>query len=74
MVWLWRDTADTQRVAALSASTFWFILPSMPLFIVLPLLLRSGASFWVSMGIVSVMTLLLYAAMFWTAQRLGVKL
>ena len=47
MIWLWRDTQDAARVAELSSSTFWFILPSLPLFLVLPALLRSGsASGW----------------------------
>jgi hypothetical protein len=27
MIWLWQDTADTQRVAAQSEATFWFVLP-----------------------------------------------
>src|SRR5881628_239481 len=51
MLWLWRDTGDPQRVAELAASTFWFILPSLPLFVVLPLLLRSGIGLWLSMTI-----------------------
>jgi hypothetical protein len=36
MIWLWQDTADTERVAAQSEATFWFILPSLPMFLVLP--------------------------------------
>ena len=74
MLWLWRDTGDTGRVAELSASTIWFILPSLPLFVALPLLLRSGLSFWASMGIVIAGTLALYALMFWAGPRLGLKL
>src|SRR5437660_7846003 len=74
MLWLWRDTADSEGVAALAGSTFWFILPSLPLFIALPLLLRSGAGFWLSMAVVIAGTLALYAAMFWAAPRLGLKL
>jgi DNA-binding transcriptional LysR family regulator len=45
MIWLWRDTGQPERVAALSVSTIWFFLPSMPLFIVLPLLLYA-LMFW----------------------------
>jgi hypothetical protein len=74
MLWLWRDTGDTGRVAELSASTIWFILPSLPLFVALPLLLRSGLGFWASMGIVIAGTLALYALMFWAGPRLGLKL
>jgi hypothetical protein len=74
MLWLWRDSADSERVAALAGSTFWFIIPSLPLFFVLPLLLRSGLGFWLSMGIAVVGTLALYALTFWAAPKLGLKL
>lgn len=74
MIWLYRDSADAERVAALSSSTFWFILPSLPLFFVLPALIRSGIAFWASMAIVIAGTLVLYALMFWAAPRLGIKL
>ena len=74
MIWLWRDSADSERVAALAGSTFWFIIPSLPLFFVLPVLLRSGLGFWLSMGIVVVGTLALYALTFWAAPKLGLKL
>jgi hypothetical protein len=52
----------------------WFFLPSIPLFIVLPLLLRSGLAFWAAMALVVAGTLALYALMFWAAPRLGLKL
>jgi hypothetical protein len=74
MLWLWRDSGDVGRVAELSASTIWFIVPSIPLFIALPLLLRSGFGFWLSMGLVIAGTLALYALMFWAAPRIGIKL
>jgi hypothetical protein len=74
MLWLWRDTGDAERVAELSQSTIWFIIPSIPLFIALPLLLRSGFGFWTSMAVVVVGTLALYALMFWAAPRIGLKL
>ncbi|MGI8704654.1 MAG: DUF3147 family protein, partial [Sphingomicrobium sp.] len=35
-LWLWRDTGDSERVAQLAQSAFWFFLPSMPMFLVLP--------------------------------------
>ena len=74
MIWLWRDTRAPERVAELSVSTIWFLVPSIPLFIVLPLLLRSGLGFWLSMALVVAGTLALYALWFWAAPRLGLKL
>ena len=74
MLWLWHDTGDPDRVAELSISTFWFFLPSVPLFVALPLLIRSGVPFWASMAIVVAGTLALYAGWFWAAPRLGLQL
>lgn len=72
-VWLWRDTGDPERVAALSQSTFWFFLPSMPMFLALPAMLRAGLGFWLALGLACALTLVLYAAMFWAAPRFGIK-
>src|SRR4029078_9973366 len=73
-IWLWRDTSDTERISALAQSAFWFVLPSLPLFLVLPVLLRSGAGFWASLGLSCLVTVLLYAAMVWTLGKLGITL
>jgi hypothetical protein len=74
MVWLYRDSSDAERVAELSVGTFWFFLPSIPLFLVLPALLRSGLSFWLSMAVSVIGTLALYALWFWAAPKMGIKL
>jgi hypothetical protein len=74
MIWLWRDSGDSLKVAELASSTVWFIIPSLPLFIVLPMLLRSGMAFWAAMAIVIAGTLALYALMFWAGPRLGLKI
>ena len=73
-IWLWVDTREPQRIADLSQSTFWFFLPSMPLFLVLPVLLRSGFSLWVALAIACAITVALYAAMGAVAPRLGISL
>ena len=74
MIWLYRDNGDSERVAELSVSTLWFFLPSVPLFIALPAMLRANVGFWPSMAICVIGTLALYAAWFWAAPRLGIKL
>ncbi|MBV9528024.1 DUF3147 family protein [Sphingomonas sp.] len=74
MIWLWRDSGDTGQVATLSGSIIWFILPSLPMFVALPALLRLGLGFWASLAIVIAGTLALYAGMFWAAPRIGIKL
>lgn len=72
-LWLWRDTGDSERVAQLAQSAFWFFLPSMPMFLVLPLLLRSGVGFWIAFAASVALTAALYSAMFWLAPRVGIR-
>ena len=74
MTWLYADTRETAKVADLAQSTFWFFLPSMPMFVLIPWLLRSGWSWAATMTLAIAMTLALYAIMFWLAPRLGVRL
>ncbi|GAA4027581.1 hypothetical protein GCM10022281_02830 [Sphingomonas rosea] len=71
---LYWDTGDTAKVADLSNGIMWFIVPSLPLFLVLPVLLRSGMNFWLALGLVIAGTMALYAATFALAGRMGVKL
>jgi len=74
MIWIWRDSGDALKVAALSQSTFWFVVPSLPLFLIIPALIRGGIGFWAAIGISCAITLALYAAFFWIAPRLGIAL
>ena len=73
-IWLWRDTADQEGIAALAQSTFWFVLPTLPMFLVLPALLRGGFGFWVALGLSCLMTMVLYVAMVWALGRFGIAL
>ena len=61
-MWLYRETGDTEKVAALSADIFWLVLPSLVLFVLLPVLLRQGWSFWTSLGLSSAATAIAYGA------------
>ena len=74
MIWLWNDKPDAANVAAHAQATFWYVLPSLPMFLVIPALLRSGLGFWPSLGLGCVLTVLLYLGMVALAPRLGVAL
>ena len=73
-VWLWRDTGDSARIAALSESTFWYVLPTLPMFLVLPALLRHGVDFWLALIACCAMTVVLYLLTVWVLAKFGVTL
>lgn len=72
MIWLWQDTKDSERIASHAESTFWLVIPSLPMFLVLPALLRSGIHFYVAMALSCVLTVILYLLMIWVLKRLGI--
>ncbi|MFZ5616335.1 MAG: DUF3147 family protein [Pseudomonadota bacterium] len=74
MIWLWRDTHDAERLAAHAEATFWYVIPSLPMFLVLPALLRLGVGFWASLFAGCILTVALYALAVFTASRFGVRL
>ena len=60
MIWLWRDTRDVERMADHAQATFWYVIPSLPMFLLIPLMLRAGAGFWVSLASGCALTVVLY--------------
>lgn len=74
MIWLYIDTEDVTRVNALATSVFWLVLPSLALFVTLPLLLKQGLNFYLSMGISIGITVGCYFLMISVLNHYGVKL
>ena len=73
MIWLYADTHDAAKVADLSWSVFWLVIPSLSLFIALPLLLRK-LDFVSSLLIGTLIMFALYAAMMWALGKAGVQM
>ena len=36
MIWLWRDTQDAEEMARHAEATFWYVIPSLPMFLLIP--------------------------------------
>lgn len=74
MMWLWRDTQDAGRLADHAQATLWFVLPSLPMFVLIPVLLRRGMGFWSALTLGCVTTIALYLVMVWGLRQMGIKL
>ena len=59
-VWLYLDTGDAQKVASLSSDIFWLVLPSLPLFLLLPWLIKTGWGFWPGLALSVLVTAACY--------------
>lgn len=74
MIWLWQETKDSERIVAHAQATFWYVLPSLPMFLVLPALLRSGFQFYIALALSCTLTVILYLGMVWLLKRFGISL
>ncbi len=74
MIWLWRDRPDAGNMADHVQATFWYVLPSLPMFLLVPALLRRGVPFWGALGAGCALTVALYLGMTWAAPRVGLRL
>lgn len=74
LIWLYRDTGDTERAAQLAASIFWYVLPSLAFFIAFPLAVRFGFGFTASLLLASSLTVLAYLIMLAGLKAAGIQL
>lgn len=74
IMWLYIDTKDIQRITTLSKSIFWLVIPSLALFVTLPILLRKEYNFYLSMGLSITITVLCYYLMIYILGRFGIRL
>lgn len=74
MIWLYIDTKDVTKISNLSLSVFWLVIPSLALFLALPLLLKQGLNFYLSISISIALTVGCYWMMVSALDYFGVEL
>lgn len=74
MILLWRARPDAENMAVHAQATFWYVLPSLPMFLLIPALLRSGVGFWLALGLGCILTVGLYLLVARFGPSLGVRL
>jgi hypothetical protein len=74
MILLWRERPDAENMAIHAEATFWYVLPSLPMFLLIPAMLRSGTNFWLALAAGCALTIALYLLMAHFGPRLGIRL
>ena len=74
MVWLHVENQGTERIAKHAYYTFWYVLPTLPMFLLMPYLLYRGVGFWIALGAGALVTIVVFAATVWLVRHLGVDL
>lgn len=73
-VWLHMEASPPSQIAQLSGQIFWLVIPSLVLFLLLPVLLKHGTGFWVSLALSCAATAACYLALLPLLRRVGVEL
>lgn len=73
-IWIYIESKDLQKISSLSSDVLLMILPSLVLFIALPLFIKWGMNFWISLSLSCVLTALTYTAYVKVLARFGVIL
>jgi hypothetical protein len=74
IVWMHVEGSDSLQISALSNQIFWLVLPSLLLFLMFPLLIKNGLSFWLSLGLSIASTVIFYLMLLPLLRRMGVQL
>ncbi|MDX1795302.1 MAG: DUF3147 family protein [Hydrogenovibrio sp.] len=74
LFWLYFDTKSIDRISAFSLQIVWLVIPSLALFITLPLLLKQGVNFYLSMFLSIGITVLCYLLMLFVLKHTGIKI
>ena len=74
MIFLWNARPDAENMAVHSQATFWYVLPSLPMFLAIPAMLRAGVPFWLALGLGCALTVGLYLLMAHFGPRIGIRI
>jgi Mg/Co/Ni transporter MgtE len=73
LIWLYVEQQPTARIANHARYTFWYVVPTLPMFLLFPLLLER-LGFWPALLSSSLLTMALYVVWALVMRRLGIDL
>ena len=74
MIWLYVENQGTARIAQHAYYTFWYVLPTLPMFLAIPFLLYRGVNFWVALAAGMLLTLVAFGLTALAARHFNVSL
>ena len=60
-VWIYIESKDKIKIADISHETFWYVIPTLPMFLLLSWMLKNDYNFYLSLAICCVLTAMLFA-------------
>ncbi|MGJ0495077.1 DUF3147 family protein [Aliarcobacter cryaerophilus] len=72
-IWMYIDTKNIEEISKLSISIFWLVIPSLVLFIALPVLLKYF-NFYISLICAISLTIISYYLMIYLLEKFNISL
>jgi hypothetical protein len=73
LIWLFLEHQSEQKIANHAWYTFWYVVPTLPMFLAFPLLLpRLG--FWPTLSACVIITLVCFGLFSWLVRGFGIEL
>ena len=73
LLWLYFEKQPAERITNHAWYTFWYVLPTLPMFALFPLMHRHGG-FWGALAGSVVLTVACFVLLAWVMRRFGVEL
>jgi hypothetical protein len=74
MIWMHQAKQSPERLANHAEGTFWFVLPTLPMFLIFPWMLRNGWGFWAALLANCAITVVLFWVTVIVLRRFGIDL
>ena len=77
MTWMFfelKGEQQTEKIANHAWYTFWYVIPTMPMFLLMPWMLRKGIHYGWSLLAGCIVTAVLFVLTAWIMKRFGVEL
>jgi len=73
-IWIYSETKDAPLIGRHAFGTFWFVLPTLPMFLMMPWLIKKLGGFWPALGVGILLSIALYFLTMRLLEIAGVKL
>tara|TARA_B100001029_G_C15057357_1_gene455469 strand:- start:19 stop:375 length:357 start_codon:yes stop_codon:yes gene_type:complete len=74
MIWLYFENNETNKISQHSLLTFWYVIPTLPMFLLMPYTLSKGIGFWQSLLISIVCTFTCFIIIVFLTKKFGIKI
>lgn len=74
MIWLYVEGQGSEKISNHAFYTFWYVIPTLPMFLAMPLMLKHGINFWWALVICAVITVISFFLTSFVAGKFGVTL